>query len=91
MESENHDPTKDQMRLMMQSLLADRFKLVVHTDTRQVPVFASVLATFRRKIHFPEVTRRKDARAPAKRNPPRDRRGRLEKPDLEIRMEVNLD
>jgi integrase len=49
------------------------------------------LATFRRKIHFPEVTRRKDARAPAKRNPPRDRRGRLEKPDLEIRMEVNLD
>lgn len=42
--SENHDPTKDQMRLMMQSLLADRFKLVVHTDTRQVPVFALVLA-----------------------------------------------
>ena len=42
--SENHDPTKEQMRLMMQSLLADRFKLVVHTDTRQVPVFALVLA-----------------------------------------------
>jgi uncharacterized protein (TIGR03435 family) len=35
--------TKDQMRLMMQSLLADRFKLVVHTETRQVPVFALVL------------------------------------------------
>lgn len=42
--SENHDPTKDQMRLMMQSLLADRFKLVVHTETRQVPVLALVLA-----------------------------------------------
>ena len=42
--SENHDPSKDQMRLMMQSLLADRFKLVVHIETRQVPVFALVLA-----------------------------------------------
>lgn len=41
--SENHDPTKDQMRLMMQSLLADRFKLVVHTETRRVSVFALVL------------------------------------------------
>src|ERR1700722_19528174 len=34
------NPTKDQMRLMMQSLLADRFKLSVHYETRQVPVFA---------------------------------------------------
>lgn len=42
--SENHDPTKDQMRLMMQSLLADRFKLVVHTETRRVSVFALLLA-----------------------------------------------
>src|SRR6267142_6606299 len=33
-------PTKDQMRLMMQSLLADRFKLAVHFETREVPVFA---------------------------------------------------
>lgn len=36
-------PTKDQMRIMLQSLLADRFKLVVHYETRQVPVFALVL------------------------------------------------
>jgi uncharacterized protein (TIGR03435 family) len=34
------NPTKDQMRLMMQSLLADRFKLAVHFETREVPVFA---------------------------------------------------
>jgi uncharacterized protein (TIGR03435 family) len=34
--------TKNQMRLMMQSLLADRFKLVVHWETRQAPVFALV-------------------------------------------------
>jgi uncharacterized protein (TIGR03435 family) len=39
----NSNPTKDQMRLMMQSLLADRFKLAVHTETRQGPVLALVL------------------------------------------------
>ena len=32
--------TKDQMRLMMQSLLADRFKLVVHFERPEVPVLA---------------------------------------------------
>jgi uncharacterized protein (TIGR03435 family) len=37
-------PTKDQMRLMMQALLADRFKLMVHHETRQAPVFALMLA-----------------------------------------------
>jgi uncharacterized protein (TIGR03435 family) len=30
-------PTKDQMRLMMQALLADRFNLMVHRETRQGP------------------------------------------------------
>jgi bla regulator protein BlaR1 len=33
-------PTNDQMRLMMQSLLAERFKLAVHFEKQQVPVFA---------------------------------------------------
>jgi uncharacterized protein (TIGR03435 family) len=37
------NPGKDQMRLMMQALLADRFKLAIHTETRQLPVFALVL------------------------------------------------
>ena len=37
------NPTKDQMRLMMQSLLADRFKLKVHFETREMPVFALTL------------------------------------------------
>jgi bla regulator protein BlaR1 len=37
------NPTKDQMRLMMQSLLADRFKLKVHLETREGPVFALTL------------------------------------------------
>lgn len=34
------NPTKDQVRLMMQSLLADRFKLRVHFENRESPVLA---------------------------------------------------
>jgi uncharacterized protein (TIGR03435 family) len=37
------NPTKDQIRLMTQSLLADRFRLTVHFEDRDVPVFALVL------------------------------------------------
>lgn len=37
------DPTKDQMRLMTQSLLADRFKLAVHYERRETQVLALVL------------------------------------------------
>jgi uncharacterized protein (TIGR03435 family) len=38
------NPTKADYRLMMQSLLADRFKLAVHYETRVVPLYALVLA-----------------------------------------------
>jgi uncharacterized protein (TIGR03435 family) len=38
------NPTKDQMRLMMQALLAERFQLKVHFETQVVPVLAMVLA-----------------------------------------------
>jgi bla regulator protein BlaR1 len=37
------NPTKDQMRLMMQSLLAERLHLVVHFETQDVPIFALTL------------------------------------------------
>ena len=37
------NPTKDQWRLMMQSLLADRFKLKVHFESRERPVLALTL------------------------------------------------
>jgi bla regulator protein BlaR1 len=36
-------PTKDQMRLMMQALLADRFKLAAHFESTEGPVFALTL------------------------------------------------
>lgn len=37
------DPTKDEMRLMMQSLLAERFGLKVHWETQDVPLLALTL------------------------------------------------
>ncbi len=37
------NPTKDQLRLMVQSLLADRFKLAAHFETHEVPVLALTL------------------------------------------------
>jgi bla regulator protein blaR1 len=37
-------PTKDQVRLMMQSLLVDRFGLKAHFETRSMPVLAMTLA-----------------------------------------------
>jgi len=37
------NPSREQMRLMMQSLLADRFKLAVHRETKEGPIYALVL------------------------------------------------
>jgi uncharacterized protein (TIGR03435 family) len=37
-------PDKDQMRVLVQSLLEDRFALRVHRETREIPIFALVLA-----------------------------------------------
>jgi uncharacterized protein (TIGR03435 family) len=37
-----NNPPREQLLLMLQSLLADRFKLTVHRETREVPVYALV-------------------------------------------------
>jgi uncharacterized protein (TIGR03435 family) len=41
--ADGKNPTKDQYRLMMQALLGNRFKLAVHYEKRQLPVFGLVL------------------------------------------------
>jgi uncharacterized protein (TIGR03435 family) len=38
------DARRQQARLMVQDLLAERFKLTLHTETREVPVYALVVA-----------------------------------------------
>ena len=38
------NPTVEQKRLMIQSLLADRFKLAMHHETRQLPEYALVVS-----------------------------------------------
>jgi uncharacterized protein (TIGR03435 family) len=41
--AENPDATRDEIRSMLQTLLADRFKLMVHRETKQVPAYSLVL------------------------------------------------
>lgn len=38
------DVPLDQKRLMLRALLAERFKLTVHTETRELPIYALVMA-----------------------------------------------
>lgn len=56
--TEKLDVTKDELRLMMRSLLADRFKLAAHYEKRQVRVFALVMVkdgTFGPKLRLHPV------------------------------------
>ncbi len=38
------NPPPEQIPLMLRALLADRFKLVIHTERRELPIYALVLA-----------------------------------------------
>lgn len=46
-----HNLSPDQRRLMLQPLLADRFQLKVHTEVRDLPVLALVVAKDGLKLH----------------------------------------
>ena len=53
------DQTRHQKQLMVQTLLADRFQLTAHQETRQLPVYSLVVAkggsqiqTFRGEWHY---------------------------------------
>ena len=43
--------TREQRALMLQALLADRFKMVAHTETRELPIYALVVAKGGPKLH----------------------------------------
>jgi uncharacterized protein (TIGR03435 family) len=42
--AESADATRDEMRSMLQTLLAERFKLAVHRETKEIPAYSLVLA-----------------------------------------------
>lgn len=42
--AENPNATREQMRAMLQTLLADRFKLAVHRETREITVYSLSVA-----------------------------------------------
>jgi uncharacterized protein (TIGR03435 family) len=48
------EPNRDQQQLMLQNLLADRFKLQLHKQTRQASGYALVVAKGGPKIHAEE-------------------------------------
>jgi uncharacterized protein (TIGR03435 family) len=64
------DKPPDQMRFMMQTLLRDRFKLTFHTEKRELPIYALVVARSDGKIG-PGLKRIPDGECP----PPGARRG----------------
>jgi uncharacterized protein (TIGR03435 family) len=44
------DATRDEIRSMLQTLLAERFKLMVHRETKQIPAYSLVLGKSRPKL-----------------------------------------
>jgi uncharacterized protein (TIGR03435 family) len=42
--AESADATRDEIRGMLQTLLADRFKLLAHHETKEIPAYSLVLA-----------------------------------------------
>jgi uncharacterized protein (TIGR03435 family) len=42
--AESAEPTRDEIRSMLQTLLAERFKLVVHRETKEIPTYSLVVA-----------------------------------------------
>ncbi len=61
-----HGVTPDEMLRMLQSLLADRFQLAVHRQTREVPVYALTVGKGGPKLHPSDLSQRE---APSPRNP----------------------
>jgi len=51
-------PTEDQFRQMTQTLLADRFQLRIHRETREIPVYALVVSKNGPKLKDPDMNSR---------------------------------
>jgi len=49
------EPSKEVFRQMLQTMLADRFHLRAHFETKEIPVYALVIAKSGHKLRSPEV------------------------------------
>src|ERR1700704_1885877 len=56
--AESADATRDEIRTMLQTLLAERFKLVVHRETKEIPAYSLVLAKSGSKLKAAAPDRR---------------------------------
>jgi len=54
--------TRAQMRPLLQALLGERFKLQIHRETKEVPMYALVVAKGGAKLHQPNEENRGDIR-----------------------------
>lgn len=51
-------PTRDQFRQMVQTMLANRFQLIVHREIREIPVYALVVGKNGPKLNEPDMNSR---------------------------------
>src|SRR5258706_3063157 len=58
----DHNPEPNEMQLMMQALLKDRFQLTIHPETKELPIYALVLA--KQEKLGPKLTEVKEGSCP---------------------------
>jgi uncharacterized protein (TIGR03435 family) len=76
-----NNPKDDEILPMAQSLLADRFQLSVHRETKELPIFALVVAKKDRRVGAGLTESKDDCAVPdASDPPPRLERGELPAP-----------
>ncbi len=62
--AENPEVNREQLKLMLQSLLAERFQLKFHRETRDLPIYALVVGKNGHKLHFSDVQPDRDGAPP---------------------------
>ncbi|MGA8026264.1 MAG: M56 and DUF3738 domain-containing protein [Bryobacteraceae bacterium] len=84
MQKMSQDLQDERLRLMMQSLLTDRFKLTLRRETKELPIYTLVVAKNGPKLHESEITQgdSADASPPSKGQLPRGPMARMGRGEL---------
>lgn len=62
--AENPNPTREQIREMLRSLLAERFKMKAHLETKELPIYALVVGKGGHKLKLSEIQPVKEGAPP---------------------------